>query len=272
MSLVVRSTKDLLNPATYKAKILVVGAPGSGKTRFLSTVPGIGIAACETGEGNGLLTLGDPDIPKVDFVEPGNKDEFEAFCAGRVFKENPAVGVDSLTEMVRAHVQSFVLTIPRRGFESEKRRMGVPEQDDYGTMGELTRRYLRQLLSLDKHVVCTAGIRIKEPNEANPSAETMIGPDLPGAMFLGAVAMFDIVVILRTRSVLRDPKDAKSRYLQRYFVCEPMGGMLAKCRPSWAKKSLLAPEEVFDLNTGAGTFPYFLNKITAGFVAEAPTK
>lgn len=261
MALVVRNTRDLPKPENYKMKLLVVGLPGSGKSTFLGTVPDIGIAACETGEGNGLLGLAQKGI---DFVEPSNHAEFEIFCAGGVFKEKSALGIDSLTEMTKNHVQTAALAIPRKQGDSMKRRMGVPELDDYGIMGEFTRRLLRKLIDQDKHIICTALLKVKEPPEGS-AGETFIGPDLPGAMFLGAVAMFDLVLVLRTRPMLRDPKDAKSRYNQRYFVCEQQGQMLAKCRPSWSETSLLDQEEIFDLKTGQGTFPYLLDKITSKF-------
>jgi hypothetical protein len=59
--------------------------------------------------------------------------------------------------------------------------------------------------------------------------------------------------------VLRDPKDAKSRYTQRYFLTENNGsGILAKNRLSVESgKSFLPTEVIFDPATNQGTFDYF---------------
>jgi hypothetical protein len=77
--------------------------------------------------------------------------------------------------------------------------------------------------------------------------------------------MFDFVLRLRTRSLLRNPLDAKSRYSQRYFQTNQQPGIIAKCRAQVDKKPLLDAEEIFDLETGQGGFPSLLAKIVAGY-------
>jgi hypothetical protein len=78
--------------------------------------------------------------------------------------------------------------------------------------------------------------------------------------------MFDFVLRLRTRSLLRNPADAKSRYAQRYFQTSQERGVIAKCRATMKGKALLDSEEIFDLESGAGSFPALLQKIAAGYV------
>jgi hypothetical protein len=267
LSLAVRNTKELIQPEKFRLKVLVYGLPGTGKTSWMSTAPGLGVAACETGQGKGLLTVAQKGF---DFVEPTNLMEFESICAGRVFGDKQTIGLDSLTSMSNTFIKDAALSIPRTRGASEKRNKGVPELDDYGVMAELTRKLLAKLLENDKHVIVTATERYKGPDLESGVGETLIGPDLPGQMFLGSTAMFDFVLRLRTRQKLRDPKDPKSRYVERYFVTQPDGqGTLAKCRSTMDNKPLLDKEEVFDPETGQGTFDALLKKILAGYAASA---
>lgn len=243
--------------------MLIYGAPGVGKTEWLSTVPDIGIAACENGQGSGLLTAASKDI---EFVEPENLAELEAFCKGEVFSQKTATGLDSLSDMARTLVKDAVLKIPRVRGDSDKRRRGVMELDDYQIAAEITRKVLRLLIAQNKHVIVTATEKYQLPDAESGIGEAITGPDLPGQMFLGSPAMFDTVLRLRTRQKLRDPKDAKSRYVERYFLTQPDGqGTLAKCRNSVNGKALLDKEEVFDPATGRGTFPALLEKILKGY-------
>lgn len=269
MSLQIKNTKDLIQPDKFRLNILVYGLAGVGKSMFVSTAPDVGIAACETGLGKGLLTIADKGLP---YVEPASLADFEAIVNGKVFSEKKTLALDSLSEMVRTFVKDAALQIPRAKGESDKRRRGIPELDDYGTMGEITRKLLRALLTNnpDKHIVVTATERYDKPDPENGQGEMLIGPDLPGQMFLGSTAMFDLVLRLRTRPALRDPKDAKSRYTQRYFLTQPDGaGSVVKGRPNVGCKPLLDKEEIFDPETGRGTFNFFLEKILAGYAAAA---
>jgi hypothetical protein len=263
LSLVIKSTKALVTPENFRWKVLIFGPPGVGKTEWLTGVPDIGVAACENGQGSGLLTAASRD---VQYVEPENLAELESFCKGDIFKDKPAVGLDSLSDMSRTLVKDAVLKIPRTRGDSDKRKRGVMELDDYGISAEITRKLLATLIKLNKHVIVTATERYQAPDAETGVGETIIGPDLPGQMFTASPAMFDTVLRLRTRRVLRNPNDAKSRYVERYFLTQPDGqGSLAKCRNSLTGKPLLDKEEVFDLADGRGTFSYLLAKILAGY-------
>jgi len=262
MSLIIRNTNEIIKPAGFKFKLLVFGLPGSGKTLFASGARNPGIAACETGSGKGLLTVADRGM---DFVEPTTYADFEAFCSGQIFKDKDTLVVDSLSDMVKTFIKDHALTFPRAKGESPKRRAGVPELDDYGVMGELTRRLLRRLLDQDKHIVVTATMRIDKPDAESGQGEMLIGPDLPGQMFLGAPAMFDFVFYLRTRPMLRDPKDAKTRYSERYFQTEQAASILSKCRGTKDGKAILAAEEIFDPASGRGTWEMLYKKLTDGY-------
>jgi hypothetical protein len=263
MSLVEKNSKDLINPKTYKWKVLIYALPGTGKTEWVGTVPNVGIAACETGHGKGILTIASKG---VRYVEPANIQEFTSFCQGEVFKDADALAIDSLSDMTKTFIKDYALSFVRKTGNTMKRASGVPEMDDYGVMGEVTRRLVRRLTEIDKHIIVTSTLRL--PRDADPEEgkdAQPAGPDLPGQMFLGSTAMFDTVLFLRTRNVLRDPKDAKSLETQRYFITQTSEKAIAKARQTIDGKPLLAKEEVFNLETGEGSFPFLLGKILKGY-------
>lgn len=270
MSLVIKNTRDLINPKDFKLKVLVFGLYGSGKTTFMSTFPNLGAGVCETGHGKGALSAATKEF---DYTDLASYADFDAFCSGTIFKDKESLGLDSLSEMVKTFIKDKALAIPRSKGETQKRQLGVPELDDYGVMGELTRKLVRKLLDQPKHIVVTSGLRIDKPDADTGQGETLIGPDLSGQMFLGSTAMFDLCLCLRTRSVLRDPKDAKSRYTQRYFLTENNGsGILAKNRLSvQGGKSFLPSEVIFDPDTNQGTFDYFYNLAIAEYTKYIET-
>lgn len=262
MALVLKNTKDLLNPEKFKLKILIYGLHGSGKTTFLSTVPNIGIGASETGFGKGMLGLAGENL---DYTEINSYDDFDSFCSGTVYKEKSAYGLDSLSDIVKTYVKAKALSFPRQKGESLKRNAGCPEIDDYGVMGELTRKLLRKLIDTDKHIVVTSGLRIDKPDPENGQGEMLIGPDLAGQMFLGSTAMFDLVLCTRTRPVLDRAGDAKSRRTEYYFITNsPGNGIIAKNRLGVkGGKSFLPQEVVINIDKEhpekeTGTFPWLL--------------
>src|SRR5574337_636390 len=277
MPIEVKNSRGLIDPDNLKLKMLIYALPGTGKTTFCATAPNPGFIACETGHGAGLISVAGAG---VDYCIPKNLPELELIASGMVFKDKETEVGDSLSEMARSFIKDYALAIPRKKGETEKRKSGVPELDDYGVMGEVTRRLVRKFLDLDKHIIFTATERYQQPDEDTPGSELLIGPDLPGQMFLGSTAMFDLVLRMRTRVQFRDPKDAKSKYTQRYFITERSGSTIAKCRLSLPTKlgvaqtpSLLPAEVVVNYQTGEGTFPWMLDTIQKGyqkFLEEQP--
>jgi hypothetical protein len=269
LALQIYNVRSLIQPEKFKLKMLVYGLHGVGKTTFLATSPNLGVGVCETGLGKGQLSVARYAHDATDLK---SYNDFEEFCSGTVFKEKETMGLDSLSDASKTFIKDKALTIPRLKGDTAKRAIGIPEIDDYGSMGELTRKNVRRLIGVDKHIVVTAGLRIDKPDIENGQGEMLIGPDLPGQMFLGSTAMFDLVLCLRTRSVLRDPKDAKSRYNERYFLTESSGSIIAKNRLSVDEGGSFLPSEVvFDEKKGIGTFNWFLNEAKtayAKFLAE----
>ena len=265
MSLSVKNSKDLLG-SNFKLKALLMGVPGVGKTTFCATAPNPGIVACETGHGSGLLPIAQNNIA---YVEPSSYEELEAICTGQVFKDKDTIVIDSFTEACATYIKDAALAVPRKFGDSQKRQLGVPELDDYNTMGELARRLLRQLTRLDKHILVTTLLRTYQP--ANPKegkAERIGGPDLPGAMSLASAAMFDHVLWLKVRPATKPGPDGKPvRTTQRYFQTVGTDQYVAKSRSSDNKQQILPAEVVFDPRTGEGCFDDLFNKITAAYAA-----
>lgn len=262
MSLQIKRSRAILDPARFKFKVLIYGLPGLGKTQWMSTANplGMGVAACETGLGKGLLTVAQHDL---EYIEPQNLAELEAFTNGAVFKDKAVIALDSISYMSKSFIKDAALAIPRGKGDTQKRTQGVPELDDYQVMAEMTRRLLAKLLDKDQHLIVCA----TEKDMTNESTgETLYVPDLPGALALTCTAMFDFVLRLRSRQQFRDRKDPSSRFVERYFVTQSDGkGTIAKCRSNESGVPLLDPEEVFDLKDGRGSFPVLLDKILKGY-------
>src|SRR5581483_2364564 len=170
---------------------LIYSLPGTGKTTFIGTCPPeeVGAAACETGQGNGLLSIAERGI---DYCVPETLEDLQQFCEGKVFPKKKILVIDSLSAMVKTIIKDAALKIPRANGESPKRKAGIPELDDYGTIGELTRKALQLLIGAnpDKHILVTALERYDKPGPNDPpGTEPLIGPDLAGQMFLGSPAM-----------------------------------------------------------------------------------
>lgn len=267
MSLTIKNTGDLIHPDRFRLKILLIAPPGFGKTDFLRTVPNIGVAACEEGDGRGLATIARYKIP---FVEPETYQELDAICGGLVFRDQTAQALDSLTAMQRTFIKAAALAIPRKEGSSQKRAKGIPELDDYGTMAEMTRQLLQKLVNLPKHIIVTAGKRTLLPDPETGRGEFAIGPDLPGQMFLGAPAMFDIVLVGTVERKVKDIGGKRVQVEERYWVTQPDGINTAKCRlqkPSGGP--VLEPREPYNINTGEGTFPYIYQKVVAAYTEIA---
>lgn len=242
------------------------GLPGIGKTTWVGTCPPeeTGIAACDHGTGSGLLPISEKPF---DYIEPRSLVDLEKFVKGEVFPSKKILVLDNLSTMARTLAKDAALAIPMSGMVSRS-QYGVPEKRDYMVMMEIIRKVLVVLIDANpnKHIVVMAHEKYDRPNENDaPGTESLVGPELSGQLFTAAPSMFDFVLRLRVRNLLRNPADAKSRYAQRYFQTNQAPGVIAKCRATVNKKALLDSEEVFDLESGAGGFPALLNKLKEGY-------
>ena len=263
MSLEIKNSRELIHPDKFKLKMLLIAPTGFGKTEFLGSVPNIGIASCETGDGGGALTIA--QLGK-DYCEPRTYAELEAVCSGNIFKTHTALGLDSLSAMVRTFVKEAALQLPHVGGNAPRRNRGIPDLGDYGVMAELTRQLLQKSLYLDKHVIVTALLKPQMPDPETGRGEFVIGPDLPGQMFLGAPAMFDIVLVGITQDKLVEEAGKRVKVTERYWLTASDGIRLAKSRLKGPGNTpMFAQRELFDLKSGAGLFPSFYEKVRTAY-------
>jgi hypothetical protein len=168
--------------------------------------------------------------------------------------------------MVKSFIKEHVLTsFPAKNpREAMRRQAGIPSGFDFGEISEVTRNLLNALLGQKKHVVVTALAKYEKDDNG---VITRIKPDLPGALGDAAAAMFDSCMYLKVRKLLKDPRDPKSAYMQRYLITQADSVHLAKDRNN-SGKPFLSQEEIFDKETGQGSFPDLLNKILEGHAAS----
>jgi hypothetical protein len=259
-------TSELAEPSKHRWKVLIIGAPGSGKTTWAATAIDPAIAACETGVGSGLLTLA--HNPGVMAVVPASFVDLRsvAYDTFLPFQKKQTRVLDSLTAMTKSFVKDHVLTAfsPRNQKEAARRQAGILTGFDYSDVADTVRTLLTKFLSIDAHIVVTALPKTEKDDAGNIIS---ILPDLPGALAMGAPAMFDSVLHLKTRKVIRDPKDPRSAKIERYFITGADNIHVAKDRNSVNGRSFLNQEEIFDPETGQGTFTDLYSKILNGHKA-----
>lgn len=267
MPLQIRNTKQLIDPSQFKLKTLIVAPPGFGKTTWAAGAPNPAFAACETGHGAGLLPIANKGF---DYVIPTTYPELEQVSSGQIFKSQDTIVVDGFSEFCRTIVKDYALTVPRKFGDTQKRAMGVPELDDYNTMGELGRKFLRTLLQLDKHIVVTALYApYQSPDPKEGKDERIGGPDLPGSLRLGVCAMFDHVFMLKVEPVLITKDGKPFRTVRRVLVTVGSDKFIAKSRSSIDDSQILPPEIVFDPQANTGTFADVHKRIVDFYAAKA---
>jgi hypothetical protein len=217
-----------------KLKILIYGSPGTGKTTWCGGAPRPLFVACETGVANGLLPLvSRSDVRYVEVKSLKELDDCLKFAA--TDPDSDTVVLDSVTAMVQTFIRAAALAIPRRYGDTDKRRAGIPELDDYGVMGELLRSRIHRLLEIDKHIIITALSKFREP-DVEKGVPAAMGPMLPGQAFEAIPGMMDHVFYLESK---RAVKNSKTEYYRIIHTVSP-GVILAKTRISGALPPQLA--------------------------------
>lgn len=279
MSLTIRNTSDLVDFSKFRAKLLAIGPPGIGKTTLVGTIAevvgakNVGVVSAEPGDDGGLKSIARQG---VDYVVPVSYFEALEVTKGSIFKDKQAIIVDGVDVLISHHTRKYAVGMTNKhggDTGSPRRAAGVPDKSDYQTIGVAGRDLLRAYLDMDKHILMTANMRADRPGDDDaPGTILTYGPDIPGQLYRGIVAMVDISLFVMGRSILRDPKDPKSRFSQRYLITEPGNGTyLAKSRLSLGDKRLtnVLPNELpFDLETGEGTMPDLFERVRKAYQQE----
>lgn len=260
----IHNTKDLINPSTRLCG-LVWAVAKIGKTTFGASLDAMTkkffgkptlFLAIEPGEGGGTMSIRQFG---VDYVVPKTFEELKGIVR-ELYSDTHYGGIvlDSSTCMVKHHIQPDALKLPNPREKDPRRALGVPGRSDYQTMGEMTRQIFNALIGLTtvvrkdgevwvpdldrrKHLLVTATDKTITDDETGEVVK--VGPDLPGAMFDAATAMFQTVMtIVMKREVDRsDPKVPKT-ITRRTLVTKPDGKKILGDR-----MNLLPEESVPDM-------------------------
>lgn len=223
--IVIRSSKDILNPASKLAQ-LIWSPSGYGKTTLAGGLDELTqkyegkrtlYIALEASDGGGAATIRKLDVP---LWEPTDwNDLYRGVGALRNDKTIGGIVIDSATELMQGIVKPNAMKYPSRD-NTATRSAGVPEQGDYQVMAELCSQLFRMLLGMTKHpqveyrkhLIITAADNSKTENRKSDKV-VWIGPALPGRMAKESVQMFQQVGTLRVKTQVVDGKRVNKRFL-----------------------------------------------------------
>lgn len=152
-------TIDLIQPLTdvsFKAKVLIYGPPGAGKTIFSASGPN---TLYLDADGTGALSiLNFPELAskvRVLQVREFNQmlDVLDALRANDPrFADIETVVIDTLSELQKRHLDEVVA----REKAMNPNRAAIPFQQDYKTNTEGMRRLVIWFRDIDKNLICVA--------------------------------------------------------------------------------------------------------------------
>ena len=151
-------------------KLLVVGAPGSGKTTLASCFPNPLIAAAEPG----LMSVADRDVPYVDVYDEATLLELKTVLkqSAEVREKTFGFPVDTLVIDTFDEVQRILI-------RERLRKTGntAMQMQDWGVLLEKQQSMVTGLRNLPMHVVITSHIKTLSDDE---SGSKWFGPSLQG--------------------------------------------------------------------------------------------
>lgn len=198
-------------------KLLVSGAPGSGKTRFASTAPNPLVLSAE----GGLMTLQDKDVPFIsteDLVE-----DYGGLLEGlKELVNQLQMAPDDRTEMQGLTVDSFVIdTIDELGRLLMKEHL-IKEKtptariQDFGFLKDTLTNFTRAIRNLDMHVILTSHLKTVGGDDTiqrmMPAIDGSFSEAIPGYVDVATVLHADLDTIVEDNQT----KKVVNRWLQLY--------------------------------------------------------
>lgn len=234
-------------------KVLLCGAPGSGKTRLSSTFPNPVYASAE----GGLMSIADRNIPYLEIKTSTDLVGVKAVCEQDpgVRKELLGVQVDTLVIDTIDEIQRIL--IRERLEETKKESMTLP---DWGWLGEQMQALIRGFRNLDMNVVMTC--HLKESSDSE-SGRMWFEPALQGAIGKQIPAFVDLALLLKTVSQTVVENGTAVKKTGRYLISAP------DVHHEWVKdrSGKLAAEMLVDFDTDFAR----LHDAIYGGLASLPT-
>lgn len=191
-------------------KALVVGDPGSGKTRTASTWPNVLYANVE----GGLMSVADRNPAYVDIVSTSELKELL-----RTLKQSPAVRESEFGIPVDTVVLDTFDEIAKMFMIERVRSTGHDfQRDDWGWLGDELRGILRGYRNLDVHVVVNVHMKTEEDQQ---TGATVYKPNIQGAVGGEIAAYFDLAMLMRSRVETIQKGQTVERVVKRYFQTYP---------------------------------------------------
>lgn len=186
------------------AKMLVVGTPGSGKTRLASTAPGVLYLDAE----GRLMSVADRRIPALKITSLRDMED-----AVTLLRDNPGDLEERMGRKIETVVVDTVDEIQRimQRDRCKERRIEIFEMDDWQWMNNELRGFLKAVVDLDFHIILNVHAYA---NRDEQYGRVWIIPELQGRMSNEITEMVDIAVALKSRVVNTNGDRQVVRYIQ----------------------------------------------------------
>lgn len=191
-------------------KMLVVGDPGTGKTRTASTWPDVLYANCE----GGLMSVADRHAAHVDIDSAAQVKELLGVLGQSTDVRDKMLGVPVQTVVIDTLDEIARMLIQQRLSDERKESFAMA---DWGWLGDQLRFIVRTVRNLDMNVIINVHVKSQEDSE---TGRTYFKPAIQGAMSDELAAYVDLALLAVARPVTTvvDGKNVRSvaRYLQTY--------------------------------------------------------
>lgn len=210
MTLVIRTTglEDYLDGGTGRIKVLIMGPPGSGKTRSASFWPKPLLADCE----DGRMSVADRAIP---YAEIKSTEDMKALLTlaeaeGKRPKDQrrfETLIIDTLDAYQRLVIQEYL---------KSQKKASMSGWQDWGHLDAEMTELIARLSGIPMNVVCNLHVKDTKVGGADDGDGGILvkSPKLKGDMKDQIAAEFDLVGFMETGWEAIDGKRALARYIQ----------------------------------------------------------